>query len=250
LGYITRLRVPDAQRVAFVSQLFRSHHGHFSGQDRHNEVVMTQLEVIRKSLTNVRIGFFCHLDMHQFRLAGRWLYYGLYLMLVLTSGGSLMTGELLAHKLGGFRIVYQMMRLVSVELQSACKLGRLDNQFCPYHYDLRDFVGLAVRVMRVCHWQVGLVADLTIVRDRVRDAEKIFDRAFVRWRPDPNGIGLCPICQDGFELGGYGVPRCGHVMHLHCWLEYEAYEHCWAPHHLPRCFICAASFEGFQCICL
>jgi hypothetical protein len=58
LDYITRLRVPDAQRVAFVSQLFRSHHGHFSGQERHKEVVMTQLEVIRKSLTNVRIGFF------------------------------------------------------------------------------------------------------------------------------------------------------------------------------------------------
>jgi hypothetical protein len=63
-------------------------------------------------------------------------------------------------------------------------------------------------------------------------------------------MGLCPICQDGFELGGYGVLRWGHVMHLHCRLEYEAYEHGRAPHRLLRCSICAAPFEGFQCICL
>ena len=110
---------------------------------------MTQLEVIRKSSTNVQVVFFWHLNRHQCRLAGWWLYYGLYRMLVLTLGGSLLTGGLLAHMLGGFRIVYQMMRLVSVELRRACKYGHLNNRFCPYHYDLRDFVGLAVRVMRV-----------------------------------------------------------------------------------------------------
>jgi hypothetical protein len=137
-------------------------------------------------------------------------------MLVLTSGGSLLTGGLSAHMLGGFRIVYQMMRLVSVELQRACEYGRLDSRICPYHYDLRDYVDLDVRVMRVCHRRVGMVDVLVIVRDRVRDAERMSVRAFVRWRPDPDGLGLCPICQDGYELGGYGVLCCGHVMHLHC----------------------------------
>ena len=63
---------------------------------------MTQMEVIRKSATNVQVGFFRHLDTHQFRLAGRWLYYGLHWMLVLTSGGFFLTGGALARKLGGF----------------------------------------------------------------------------------------------------------------------------------------------------
>ena len=67
-----------------------------------------------------------------------------------------------------------------------------------------------------------MVDALTIVRDRVRDAEQTLVHAFVRWHPDPDGLGLCPICQDGYELGGYGVIFCGHVMHLLCRLECEA----------------------------
>ena len=141
-----------------------------------------------------------------------------------------------------------MMGLIVAELRTACNLGRLDHRLCPYHHDLRDFVGLAVRVMRVCHWQVGRVDALAIVRERVRMAGEISARAFVRWRPDPNGMGLCPICQEGYNLGGYGVVLCGHIMHLHFRLEYEAYERDWAPYRLPKCSICKASFEGFVCI--
>ena len=124
--------------------------------------------------------------------------------------------------LRGFRIVYQMMGLVGAELQHACGLGHLDHRYCPYHYNLRDSVGLAVHVMRVCHQQVGMVAALTIVRERMREVWEILARAFMRWRPDTNGMGLCPICQEGYKLGGYGVLRCVHIMQLHCWLEYEA----------------------------
>ena len=75
-------------------------------------------------------------------------------------------------------------------------------------------------------------------------------RAFVRICSDPEGLGLCPICQEGYELGGYGVLLCGHIMHLHCRLEYEAYESGWAPNRVPRCTICGAQFEGFGYICL
>ena len=95
-----------------------------------------------------------------------------------------------------------------------------------------------------------MVDALAIVRERVRLAGEISARAFVRWRPDPNGMGLCPICQEGYKLGGYGVLCCGHIIHLHCRLEYEAYERGRAPYRLPRCSICAAPFEGFGCICL
>ena len=104
--------------------------------------------------------------------------------------------------------------------------------------------------MRVCHRRVGPVDALTIVRERVRRAGEISGRAFVRWRPDPKVLGLCPICQYGYKLGGYGVLLCGHIMHLHCRLEYEAHERGRAPNRVPRCTICAAPFEGFRYICL
>ncbi len=98
-----------------------------------------------------------------------------------------------------------MMGLVGAELQRACGLEHLDHQYCPYHYNLRDYVGLAVRVMRVCQRQLGRVDALVIVRERVRMAGELSAHAFLRWRPDPNGMELCPICQDGYKLGGYGV---------------------------------------------
>ena len=71
-------------------------------------------------------------------------------MLVLTLGGFLLTGGVSARRLGGFWIVYQMMELIGDELTCACGFGHLDNRSCPYHYDLRGYVELAVRVMRVC----------------------------------------------------------------------------------------------------
>ena len=137
------------------------------------------------------------------------------------------------------------MGLVGVELTCACGLGHLDHRSCPYHYDLRDYVGLAVHVMRVCRRRVGIADALATVSERVMMVGGLSARAFVRWCPDPNGMGLCPICQDGYELGGYGVLQCGHVMHLYCRLEYEAYERGRAPHRLPECSICRARFEGF-----
>ena len=33
---------------------------------------------------------------------------------------------------------------------------------------------------------------------------------------DFDKLGLCPIFQDGFELGRYGVLACRHIMHLDC----------------------------------
>jgi len=161
-----------------------------------------------------------------------------------------MTGGVSTRRLGGFWIVYQMMGLIGVELTRSCGLGHLNNRSCLYHYNLQDYVGLAVRLMRVCWQRVGLVDALATVSERVRIAGEVLARAFVRWVPDPDGMGLCHICQDGYELGWYGVLHCGHIMHLHFRLEYEAYEHGWAPHRLPECSVCKARFEGFVCICV
>jgi len=68
---------------------------------------------------------------------------------------------------------------------------------------------------------------------------------FVRGFPDPDEMGLCPIYQEGYKLGLYGVLQCGHIMHLHCRLEYEVYERGWAPHRLPECSICRDRLEVF-----
>ena len=101
-------------------------------------------------------------------------------MLVLTSGCFLLTGDVSDRRLGGFRIVYQMMGLVGVELTRACGLGHLDHVSCPYHYNLRDYVGLTVRVMWVCRRQVGRVGALATVSERVMMIGALSARAFVR----------------------------------------------------------------------
>ena len=61
---------------------------------------MAQVEVIFRLPHVVHIRFFLHLGAHNFRLAGRWLYYGLYRMLVLTSGCLLLTGNGSGRRLG------------------------------------------------------------------------------------------------------------------------------------------------------
>ena len=86
--------------MAFVAQLFGVNRGDFNRHERHEEVIITQMEVIRRSLTNVLVVFFWRRDEDQFMLSGRWLYYGLYRMLVLKLGGSLLRGALSARKLG------------------------------------------------------------------------------------------------------------------------------------------------------
>ena len=57
LGYINRLRVLVDQRVAFVSQLFGTSRGDFFRQEKHEEVIITQMEVIRRLSTNVQVVF-------------------------------------------------------------------------------------------------------------------------------------------------------------------------------------------------
>jgi hypothetical protein len=240
LGYTRQLRVRAGRSEGFVSQLFGTHPGDFRGRMGHEEVILTQMEVVRKSGEDVQVLFFRQLDRQHCRLAGRWLYYGLYRMLVLTSGGVLRPGGVSALELGGFRIVYQMMGLIGRELYRARYGGRLG---CSYHYDLRGYVGLAVRVMRVCRRRIGVGDALAAVGERVTYARNSASRAFVA--SDPGGMGVCPICQEGFELGGYGVLRCGHVMHRQCRDEYEAFGYGRAPRRLPQCSICRAPFEGF-----
>jgi hypothetical protein len=105
----------------------------------------------------------------------------------------------------------QMMGLIGAELTCACGLGHLDHRSCPYHYDLREYVCLAVHVMRVCRRRVGRVDALSTVSEKVRMAGEVSAHAFLCWSPDPNGMGLCPIFQDGYKLGGYGVLHCGHT---------------------------------------
>ena len=77
---------------------------------------------------------------------------------------------------------------------------------------------------------------LTFVSGVVERAAALSALVFVGGFHDK--MGLCPICQDGFDLGGYGVLACSHIMHLDCRVSYEAYEQGRAPNRLPECPIC------------
>ena len=99
---------------------------------------------------------------------------------------------------------------------------------------MREYLRLAVHVMRVCRGQLGNVDALTYVSRSVGRAAISSARAFVRGFRDLDKMGLCPICQDGFELGRYGVLVCGYIMHLDCRVPYEAYERGRSPHRLPE----------------
>ena len=65
-------------------------------------------------------------------------------------GFLLLTGDELGHRLGAFQIVCWMMDLICAELTCASNVGQLDARFLPYHCELREYVRLAVHVMRVC----------------------------------------------------------------------------------------------------
>ena len=94
LACVHRLRVLNEQRGEFVAQLLGAHIADFFGREYHKEIIMAQMEVITRLSVNVRVRFFWHLDEQNIWLAGRWLYYGLYRMLVLTSEGVLLTGTI------------------------------------------------------------------------------------------------------------------------------------------------------------
>ena len=114
------------------------------------------MEVIFRSRPVVLIRFFRQMGAQNFWWAGRWLYYALYWMLVLTSGGVLLMDCRPSHRLGAFRLVCWMMDLIDVEFTCSGSLGCMDDRGCPYHYDLCSYVGLAVvRVLRVCWRQLG-----------------------------------------------------------------------------------------------
>ena len=143
-----------------------------------------------------------------------------------------------------------MMDLIGAKFACAWELGNLDNRFCPYHYDLRNYVGLAVRVMRVCWRRLGGAQALTYVGGLVERAAVSSALVFVRGFRDLEEMGLCPICQEGFGFHGYCVCACCHIMHLDCRSSYEAHEHGRAPNQRPGCPVCWAEFDGFVCICV
>ena len=89
---------------------------------------------------------------------------------------------------------------------------------------------------------------MTFVSGAVEQAAVSSARVFVCGFHDE--MGLCPNIQESFNLGGYGVLACSHIMHLDCWVSYEAYEQGRAPNRLPECPIYQARFQGFVCICV
>ena len=92
---------------------------------------------------------------------------------------------------------------------------------------------------------------LTYVSHSVERVATSSAQTFVRGFRDFDEMGLCPICQDGFEFGRYGVLACGHIMHIDFWVLYEAYErgrrHLTAYQSVPFAML---GFGGCGCICV
>ena len=100
LAWVHGSRVVVGFEGVYVSQLFGTHPCDFNGQEYLKEAAMMQMGVILRSRPMVCIRFFWHMGAHNFRLAGRWLYYGFYWMLVLCSWGLLRTGNSPGHRFG------------------------------------------------------------------------------------------------------------------------------------------------------
>ena len=174
------------------------------------------------------------------------MYYCLYRLLVLTLGGVLLAEDRPGQKLGVSQIICRMLDLINIEFTHAGLLCHMYARFCPYHRDLQHYLDLAVQVMRVCRWRLGVAGALTFVGRAVERAATSSARVFVRGFQGK--MGLCSIFQEGFGLHGYGVFACSHIMHLDCQISYEAYERGQAPHRRPECPIFQAGFDGCQCI--
>ena len=81
-----------------------------------------------------------------------------------------------------------------------------------------------------------MLGALTFVGRAVERAAALSARVFVRGFQGE--MRLCPIFQEGYESGGYGVLACSHITHLDCQMSYEAYEQGWAPNRRPGCPAC------------
>ena len=79
-------------------------------------------------------------------MAALWFYW----LLVLTLGRVLLLAGEPACRLGASQIVKRMMDLIDAKFTQARLLGHMDDRSCLYHYNFHFYVGLAVRVMRVC----------------------------------------------------------------------------------------------------
>ena len=89
LACVHRSRVVVVFEEVYVAQLFGTHPCDFYGREYLKEVVMVQMGIIFRSQPMVHIRFFRHMGAHNFRLAGQWLYCGVYWMLAISSGGVL-----------------------------------------------------------------------------------------------------------------------------------------------------------------
>ena len=121
---------------------------------------------------------------------------GIYLDACYYFGGFASNGDELGQRLGVFQVVHWMMDLIGAELTCASYAGRMGARFLPYHCNVREYLCLAVHVMRVCQGQLGNVDALTFVSRSVGRAAISGACAFVRGFCNLDKMGLCPIFQD------------------------------------------------------
>ena len=105
LACITCNQIVVGQEEEYVWQLIGMHPSDYDRRNYLEEFLMAQMEIIFRSQPMARVLFFQQMGVHNSRLAGQWLHYGFYWLLVLTLGGVLLSTGEPARRLGASRHV-------------------------------------------------------------------------------------------------------------------------------------------------
>ncbi len=100
-------------------QLIGTRPNDYGGQEDLEEIVMVQVEIIALLIHRARVCFFQQMDVDNCWLSGRWMYYFLFQLLVLTSGGVFLAEDRHHQRLGVSRIICWMLDLVNIEFSCA-----------------------------------------------------------------------------------------------------------------------------------
>ena len=136
LGCVSRNWVIVGREEQYVLQLVGTRPNDYGSQEDLEEIVMVQVEIIARSSLRARVCFFQKRDVDNCRLSGRWMYYCLFWLLVLTSGRVLLAEDRHRQRLGVSRIICRMLDLVNIEFTRAGLLGHMYARVCLYHHEL------------------------------------------------------------------------------------------------------------------
>ena len=120
MDYVSHCRVIYSHEIQYVSQLVGTPGENMRGRRYVEEVVLAQLEIIVQSPSREVLNwFFRQLDASNVPLFGRWLCFGFFRMLSITSSGELCAPNVLDYQIGSFLIVICVLNMIMREFRYA-----------------------------------------------------------------------------------------------------------------------------------